>query len=304
PRLRPNEMIVVNMRLPRVILAALVGAVLAIAGACFQGLLKNPLADPYIIGVSSGAAVGVALYVVVMARLGADSAAFAAAHPTGRYLLALGKPAVAFLFAVATMLIVYGLARRDGRISLEGFLLAGVVVGAFMWAIVFFLMTLAQSGLHRIAFFLMGNLQQTSWTTIAVLCVFAAVGIPVLYAFARDLNLMLLGEEPAIHLGVRVESLKHVMVAGASLITAAAVSAAGIIGFAGFIVPHIMRRIVGPDHRLLLPCACLAGAAFLIFADTLARTLLGANEIPTGVVTALIGAPFFCHLLRKRRIEG
>lgn len=294
--LSSDERIVLQMRLPRVLLAACVGALLAVAGCAFQGLLRNPLADPYIIGVSSGAALGASI-----------AFAFGLDRVAGGY----GVTPLAFLAAVGTMLVVYALAHRAGRVAVETFLLAGVVVGSFMWASVFIVMTLAaltQEG-HRayfqdIALWLMGDLAQAKWQTIGATAPLALLGCAVIYAFSRDLNLMLLGEEPAVHLGVRTETVKKTVIAAASLVTAAAVSAVGVIGFLGFIVPHIMRRLVGPDHRILIPAAALAGAVFLVCADTLARSVLPPNEIPTGVVTALVGAPFFCHLLWKRRRQA
>ncbi|MFQ6133997.1 MAG: FecCD family ABC transporter permease [Armatimonadota bacterium] len=294
--LTSDERIVLQMRLPRALLAACVGALLAVAGSAFQGLLRNPLADPYIIGVSSGAALGASI-----------AFAFGLGSLAGSY----GVTPVAFLAAVGTMLLVYALAYRAGRVAVETFLLAGVVVGSFMWASVFIVMTLAalfQEG-HRayfqdIVLWLMGDLSQAKWQTIGATAPLALLGCVTIYAFSRDLNLMLLGEEPAVHLGVRTETVKKVIIAAASLVTAAAVSAVGVIGFLGFIVPHIMRRLVGPDHRILVPTAALAGALFLVLADTLARSILPPNEIPTGVVTALVGAPFFCHLLWKRRREA
>jgi len=294
--LRGDERIVLQMRLPRVILAACVGALLAVAGCAFQGLLRNPLADPYIIGVSSGAALGASI-----------AFAFGLDRLAGGY----GVTPLAFAGAVGTMLVVYGLAYKAGRVAVESFLLAGVVVGSFMWASVFIVMALAaltQEG-HRayfqdIALWLMGDLGQARWQAVGSLLPLSLLGCALIYAFSRDLNLMLLGEEPAVHLGVRIETVKKVIIAAAALVTAAAVSAVGVIGFLGFIVPHIMRRLVGPDHRILLPTAALAGGLFLICADTLARSLLPPNELPAGVVTALVGAPFFCHLLWKRRRQA
>ncbi len=283
-----DEEIILHLRLPRVLLGAVVGALLAVAGTAFQGLLKNPLADPYIIGVSSGAAVGASIAIVL--GLGA------VAH-------GMGVPLLAFATGLATVAFVYSLAQQGGRVPVESFLLAGVVVGAFMWSAVFFFMTVAarERELMSVVFWLMGNLGGASWSTVVMIAPPAVVGPALIYLFARDLNIMLLGEESAVHLGVRVERLKQIIIALASLVTAVAVAAAGIIGFVGFIVPHIMRRLVGPDHRVLVPAAALGGAIFLICADTLARIVIAPSELPAGIITSLVGAPFFCHLLRKRR---
>jgi len=271
-----------------VFLGAIVGALLAVAGAALQGLLKNPLADPYIIGVSSGAAVGASIAMVL--GLGA------VAH-------GMGVPVFAFATGLATVAFVYSLAQQGGRVPVESFLLAGVVVGAFMWAAVFFFMAVAapESELRSVVFWLMGDLGGAAWSSVGMIVPVAVMGPLLIYLFARDLNIMLLGEEPAVHLGVRVERLKQIIIALASLVTAAAVAAAGIIGFVGFIVPHIMRRLVGPDHRVLIPAAALGGAIFLVCADTLARIIIAPSEVPAGIVTSLVGAPFFCQLLRKRR---
>ena len=294
-----EEWILWQIRIPRVALGAVVGASLSVAGASLQGLLMNPLADPYLVGVSAGAAVGASVALL----LGWSEA-----------VGGLGAALIAFAVALVTIAIVYRLSLRRGRVRLEAFLLAGVVVGSFMWALVTLVMSLAKPGdLQALLYWLMGHLDAPAsrWPMITVTAIVAASGIAI-YAFARDLNLLALGEEPARQLGVDVEALKKIVIALTSLITAAAVSLSGIIAFVGLMVPHIVRRLVGADHRVLLPASALFGAAFLMLADGCARTALPwltgvfsahrvlHDEIPIGVVTSLLGAPFFCYLLWAR----
>jgi len=276
--------ILVTVRLPRIALGALVGCGLSVAGSAFQGMLMNPLADPYLIGVSSGAALGASVAIVL------DASGVAGGF---------GVPAAAFVTALLTMVIVYRLAQARGKIPVESFILAGVVVGSFMWALVMVIMALAGRGLSEVVFWLMGNLFVEGWGPVMMVLGATAVGAVGLYAFARDLNLLALGEESAQQLGVDVERLKRLVIVFGSLLTAAAVSFSGIIGFVGLVMPHTARRLVGPDHRVLLPAAGLIGASFLVLADTVAR-VAGPWELPVGVITALLGAPFFLYLLRTR----
>ena len=281
----PIDRIIWQIHIPRMLLGALVGMVLAMAGVVLQGLLLNPLADPYMIGVSSGAAVGAGLAVV----LGLSG-----------ILMGFGVPIFAFASALIAVLAVYVLAYRGGRVSVLSFILAGVVIGSFMWAALTFLLTISGQGLEKIVFWTMGSLAGADpWSRVLILVPFAFLGFFALYAFARDLNLFALGEESARYLGLEVESLKRILVGAVTLMTAAAVSVSGTIGFIGLMVPHITRRLVGPDHRVLLPCSALLGATFMIAADAIARTAMAPTEIPVGVITALLGAPFFLYLLRK-----
>jgi len=273
-----------NIRLPRIALDATVGCGLSVAGATFQGLLMNPLADPYLIGVSSGAAVG------------ATAAILLHLHGAGGF----GVPLLAFIAALITMVIVYRLAQIRGRLTIEGYILAGVVVGSFMWAVVTMMMSMAGSDLSDIVRWLMGRLTVDRWAPVGLAAGMVVAGSAAIYAYARDLNLLVLGEEAAKQMGVDVEGLKRVIIVLGSLVTAAAVCFSGIIGFIGLVIPHIARKIVGPDHRVLLPAAGLIGASFLVLADALARVALGAGELPVGVITALLGAPFFVYLLRTR----
>jgi iron complex transport system permease protein len=277
-----NEQILWNIRLPRIALGAVVGGSLSIAGGALQGLLLNPLADPYLIGVSAGAAFGATLAILT------GFADFAGG---------LGRLIAGFLAALLALAIVYFLSLRRGRIGRESFILAGVVVGSFMWALVTFVVSVANDAQHKVLSWLMGDLAMSAqWPAIGLVAGFALLASLILYLYGRDLNLLALGEESAKQLGVDVERLKKIVILFSALLTTTAVAFAGVIGFVGLIIPHIARRLWGPDHRILLPASALLGAAFLIWADTIARTV-STSELPVGVITSLLGAPFFCYLL-------
>jgi len=280
------QAIVWEVRLPRIFTAALVGALLAMAGVAFQGLLMNPLAGPYTVGASAGAAVGAA-----------------AAEVLGIAAIAGGLVGTAWAFAsaVGASLLVYALARVHGRVSVQTFLLAGVVVGTMLWSLIPLLMVLAgrAEDLQRIYFYLIGSLQGADWTRTILLTPLAILNGLLLWAWSRELDLMTLGEESALHLGVPVEAYKRLVLGLGALATAAAVSVGGIIGFVGLVVPHVARRFVGPAHRRLIPVAALAGASLLVASDTIVRVWL--NDMPVGVITAIVGAPVFCVLIRRRR---
>jgi iron complex transport system permease protein len=279
--------IVLQLRLPRAILAILAGGALAVSGVVFQALLRNPLAEPYVLGVSGGAAVGAVLVVVLGAAVPAP------------WLL----PAAALAGATAAVALVFRVAAGAGRaLDTRVLLLAGVMVGAFLNAVVLLLLTLAEPESFRAAFFwIMGSLAGASWRSVTLLALYLVPATALLLAFARSLDLLSLGEETAHHLGVRVERLKLGAYLLASLLTAATVAACGIIGFVGLIVPHALRLLWGSGHRFLLPAAVLAGGAFLLAADTAARTVATPAELPVGVVTALVGVPIFVILLARRR---
>lgn len=283
---RAMDGIVWKFRLPRAAVAGLVGVLLALAGVALQGMLMNPLADPYTVGVSAGAAVG---------AVAADLAGISA------YAFGLAGIGCAFLAGIGAVLLVYGMARVGGRVSVQTFLLAGVIVGAMLWSLIPLALTLSNrdADFARIMSFLIGSVQSADWTRVGILLVFAVAAMVALSMKARELNAVTLGEETAAHLGVEIEKFKRSVMLTAAAATAAAVSVAGIIGFVGLITPHVARRIVGPDHRALLPLAAIFGAILLIVADTLVRVYL--NDRPVGVVTALVGAPVFCLLLRKRQ---
>lgn len=278
--------ILFDIRLPRVLLALLVGAALSLAGACYQALLRNPLADPYVLGVSSGAALGVILSLVVLPGW------------------SLVGPIAGLAGALATTAIVYGLGYHRGRVTGQSLLLAGVIVASFLSALIIFLMTvLGSRDLRSTAFWLMGDLGLfTGIPLIATLIAVLAAGV-VAYRFAPELNLLLVGEDEAAALGVDVPRAKLAVYVAASVLTAVAVAAAGSIGFVGLLVPHIMRLLFGNDYRLLLPASALGGAVVLVVADTAARTVAAPTELPVGAFTAMAGAPIFIYLLRRRLAE-
>ena len=285
--LTPSEKtIIFSIRLPRVIFAGLVGASLSVAGVIFQALLRNPLADPFILGISSGSAVGAIIGII-----------------TGLGAVPFGIPALAFLGAIFTVTLVFLIGRSDKELHSNTLLLAGVIVNAFFSAIIMFLISIStNTDLHNITFWLMGDLSLANWIKILFVSVLLLFGFVVIYSYARPLNLIVTGEETAMQLGVNVERTKIVLFLAGSLITGLAVAFSGIIGFVGLIIPHIMRMVLGPDHRLLLPASFLFGASFLVVADTIARTVIPYTELPVGVVTAICGAPYFIYLLRRRSV--
>lgn len=277
-----------QLRFPRALLAALVGATLALSGVGMQGLFRNPLAEPYVLGISSGAALGATLWFLYGTRAVPSSVAL---------------PLFAFLAAVATIAAVYVLGRVNGALRTDTLLLAGVSIGSFLTALTFFFMYLSSESLNRIVFWLLGgfNLSAQPWRDVGVLLPVVVIGASVLFLFRRDLNALLLGEEAAHTLGVDPELTKRVVLTLTALLTASAVAVSGIIGFVGLVIPHAVRLVVGPDHRRLIPAAIAAGALFLLWGDVVARTMLAPEEMPVGIVTAFLGTPFFVYLLRTRR---
>lgn len=287
-----DETIIFQIRLPRVVGAALVGAALATAGVLFQGLLRNPLADPYITGTSAGAALGATIAMIL---------------PLNLAFLGFGLvPVAAFIGALVTVILVYNMARVGGRTPIVSMLLAGFVVSALLTAVITFLMSIGDRlglNLRSVFSFLMGHISVTNWGQLAVIAPLVIGGIIAARFFAFHLNAFSMGEESASYLGIDVEKDKILILALGSLLTAAAVSISGLVGFVGLVMPHAVRLILGPDHRLLIPASALAGAIFIVIADLLARTILAPGEIPVGIITALIGAPFFLYLLRRSRRE-
>jgi iron complex transport system permease protein len=277
--------IVIELRLPRALLGALVGGGLAVAGATFQALLRNPLAEPYILGISGGASVGA----VLMLATGAAGAA----------LWAL--PLAAFLGALFAIALVFGVATASGRgMDVRVLLLAGVVVGAFFSACIALILSVSEARtIQSAVLWIMGSLANARWGSVIVAALYTLPATVVLIGLARPLNLMAIGEETAQYLGTDVERVKRVALGVAALITAAGVAVAGVIGFVGLVVPHAIRLLVGSDHRVLLPLSFLAGAAFLALADLVAKLALAPTEIPIGVVTAFVGVPLFLVLLRR-----
>lgn len=281
-----HETIVLSLRLPRILLAGIVGSALGLAGAGFQAISRNPLADPYVLGVSSGAAFGVV--VGVLTGLGA-----------GAGILFL--PLFGFAGALVAAVVVYGIASIDGRLPVQTLLLAGVVVSLFFSSAIMLASSLIQAEeLQGVVFYLMGNLRVVSYPAIGIVAACLVVGTALIYGQVLPLNLLSAGEEAAAQLGVEPERVKRIVFVACSLVTGAAVSASGSIAFVGLMVPHAVRFCVGPDNRLVVPASVLAGAIFLILADIVARTVVAPTEIPVGVITAFLGAPFFAYLLRSR----
>jgi iron complex transport system permease protein len=281
----PTEyrLIVFELRLPRILLGTMVGAALSVSGASFQALLRNPLADPFVLGISSGAALGSIVALIIAPGL------------------PLITPLGAFLGAGATIAAVYFLGRREGQLDSATLLLGGVISASFLMAIVMFLITtLAVRDLRGYVFWLMGDLSTPIQPGLRwVYTVGLLAGIGAIYTTAADLNLLLTGEREAIHLGVDVTRVKLVVYVSASLLTALAVSAGGAIGYVGLLVPHAVRLLFGSDYRLLIPASALGGAIAIVVADTLARTVAAPTELPVGAMTAMAGAPFFIYLLRR-----
>jgi len=280
--------IVRKIRLPRTLLAGIVGACLSLAGLGFQAISRNPLADPSVLGVSSGASFG--LMVAVLLGI---------AGPTSSPIL---PTLFAFAGALLAAVLVYVIAQVDGRLPMTTLLLSGVIVGLFFTSCVMLAtVVLAAAELQGVVFWLMGNLAPAKTGTLAVLGVVLVAGVAVLARQAPRLNLLALGEEQALQLGVEAERVKRAVFVAASLVTGAAISAAGSIGFVGLIVPHAARLLLGPDNRALVPTSVVLGAAFLILADLGARTIAAPMELPVGVITSFCGAPLFVYLLRRRR---
>lgn len=281
------DRIIWSVRMPRVILGVLVGAALALAGAAFQGILRNPLADPFTLGVASGSSVGAAVLIYF-----------------GLHFVLLGQwtvPIVAFLTGMISLWIVLRLAQENGQLKKETMILSGVVMQAFLGSVVSFLMSTSKQTVNEIMFWLMGSLSMRGWEFSMVIGPYLLLGFVLLAGYARAINLFALGERQAAHLGVNVNRTKIVVLLLATLLTAAAVSVAGVIGFVGLIVPHLVRLLVGPDYRVLLPLSALGGGIYVLWSDTVARTILAPTQIPLGVVTAFFGAPFFAYLLHKQR---
>jgi iron complex transport system permease protein len=280
----PEVLTIVRViRLPRVLMALVAGAGLAVAGVVFQAILKNPLADPFILGVSSGAALGTVIGSLV-----------------GWLSPIWGDRLFAFVGALVTVLIVFRAARLKERLYPNTMLLVGVIINSFFSAAIMCIISLAKADrIQSIFFWLMGDLSLVSYGSVALVAVVTLAASVVIYYYARPMNLFLFGEESAASLGVDVERTKRVLFVVASIVTAAVVSSVGVIGFVGLIIPHMVRMVTGPDHRVLVPASILLGGAFLVVSDTAARTIVSPLELPVGVLTALLGSPFFIYLLRR-----
>lgn len=284
---RSHVAIIQNIRLPRVLLSFLVGYGLSIVGVAFQGMLKNPMADPFIVGTSSGAALGASIAILLKLN---------------KMFFGVGIVSIfAFIGALLATLIVYNMARIKGKVPVTTLLLAGIATGQFFTAIMSFIMTISTKDVSTIIFWTMGSFSGRGWNHIQIAIVPVLLGSIIIYIFAKDLNIMLLGEDSAQNMGVETEKVKKIILITSVLITAFLVSVSGIIGFVGLIVPHMVRLLIGPDHRILIPASGLIGGIFLIVADTLSRTIIAPTELPVGIITALAGCPFFIYLLRKTK---
>ncbi|MGI6038210.1 MAG: FecCD family ABC transporter permease [Limnochordia bacterium] len=280
-----TAIILFSIRLPRIILAALVGGALAGAGVVFQGLFQNPMAEPYVMGISSGAALGATIALVGPLNLA--------------WLGLWAVPSMAFLGGLVTTLLVLALGRLGIDSAMTALLLAGIAIGSFMSALNSLLMVFNQQDIQQIIFWLMGGFAGRGWEHVLAILPHLSIGFFVLFLYVEHLNILSLGPERAVHLGVDIGRVQLILIIGASLITAAAVSVSGIIGFVGLIIPHTIRILMGPEHKALLPASIIAGAMFLVLADTAARVFFSPMELPVGVITALAGAPFFLYLLHK-----
>lgn len=278
--------LLLDLRLPRIVLALLVGAALSTAGASFQGIFRNPLAEPYLLGVSAGAGLGATIAIV-----------WRPLESLGIY----GVPLLAFIGAVLAAFLVYRLATFGGLTGGAALLLSGVAVGSTLTAIMSFVMVSTQNDLHTVITWLMGGLSAATWTKVYITLPVVGAGFLYMMLMSRRMNLLLMGEERARELGIDSQRTRRNLMIVAALTTAAAVAFSGLIGFIGLMVPHIMRLVVGPDHRRLLPASALFGALLLLLADTVARTAMSPSEIPVGIITAATGGPFFLYLLRSRK---
>jgi iron complex transport system permease protein len=283
-------LIIVSIRLPRTVMVALTGAALGASGAAYQGLFRNPLADPYLIGVASGAGLGAVIAMSI--------------HWPYSFWGLMAIPMAAFLAGLLTVFIVYSLARVGRTVPTTNLILAGVAFGSFATALTSFLMLRSTGEIRRALGWLLGGASQAGWMPVLGILPYLIIGLSILLLSGHALNLLQFGDEQAHQLGLPVTRAKTIILVAASLATAAAVAFAGIIGFVGLIVPHVMRMWFGGDYRRLLPLSMVAGAAFLLVADVLARVILAPQEIPLGIITALAGAPFFLWVLRRSKNQG
>ena len=286
----PSFEIIWNLRVPRVLLALLVGGGLSVSGTAVQALFRNPLAEPYLLGVSGGAAFGASLF-TYLAILGLSLPSF------------LGLPGFAFLFSLIAVVIVYKVAQVKGTIPRERLLLAGVALSFLFSAFTAFFLYLTVVQRPQLLFWLLGGFSRARWGLLFTFAPIIFLGSLLFFLFWRELNAFLMGEEEALSIGVPVETIKKVILAVVALVTGASVGAAGIIGFVGLMVPHISRRLIGGDHRFLLLESFLVGATLMVLCDLLARIILSPLEIPVGIVTSLLGVPFFLWLLKKRSLQ-
>jgi iron complex transport system permease protein len=273
-----------DIRMPRIIMAGLVGSALSVAGAAYQGMFRNPLADPYLTGVSQGAALGAVIGFLL--PFGISPAVI---------------PVLAFIGAVLSVTAVYLIARVGRTVPMTTLILGGVAMGAFLASVTSYMLIISGDKMHGIVFWLLGTFSLADWWRVSTMAPYILGGIIIICLMARPLNVMQMDEDQAQQLGINVERIKLFLLVAATLATAAAVCFCGIIGFVGIIIPHTVRILTGPDYRFLLPLSALTGAGLLIVTDTLSRTLLAPSEVPVGIITALIGAPFFLYLLTQKK---
>ena len=274
---------ILKLRLFRALLAVAVGAGLSVAGVILQTVLRNPLAEPYVLGVSSGAGLGAVIGLLFVS-------------------LGIGVNITAFLGGIITIFLVYKLAKIDGRMSPENMIIAGIIVNGLLSSILmFFISNSSSANIHSIIWWLLGNLQVYRIGPVLILLAVSLAGFLVSFVFSRELNAISLGEEEAMHLGIEIEKVKIILLGVAAFVTSLAVSICGIIGFTGLMMPHVARKLIGPDHRLLLPASVLMGSIFLLLCDIFSKTILAPKEVPIGVITSFIGVPFFIYVLKKSR---
>ncbi|ADL53578.1 FecCD family ABC transporter permease [Clostridium cellulovorans] len=271
--------IILKIRLPRILAATLVGAGLSVVGTSFQGMFKNPMADPYVLGISSGAALGATIGII----LGVTPTIFA------------------FIGSLAVTIIVYGVAKVGNKLPTVNLLLAGISISYFISALISLLMILNREKIEKVILWTMGSVSSAGWRQVVILSITVIIGSIIIYVFSKDLNVILVGEETAKSLGIEVEKVKKVLIIVASFMVAVIVSSSGTIGFVGLIIPHMIRLIIGPDNRRVIPFSAIFGGIFLVLCDTFARTAVEPTELPVGAITALIGAPLFIYLLYKSK---
>jgi iron complex transport system permease protein len=287
--LKPGLRGILVLRSSRILLALVAGASLAVVGAILQGLLKNPLADPYVLGISSGSGLGAVLAILFGFHLS--------------FLGSLSIPLTAFIFGLFSIVFVYFLSRKGQRVGVEDLLLSGVIVTSMLSGIIMFIVSATErEGLHSALWWLLGNTQIYDLPLLFIVSIVSVICIILSTFLARNLNVMSLGEEEAISMGLDTEKMKLVFFTLSSVMTAAIVSVCGMIGFVGLIIPHIARRLIGPDHRQLIPVSALCGGIYLVLCDIIARRLTQPIELPIGVITAICGGPFFIFLLKRSKV--
>ncbi len=287
----PQEVAVISqIRLPRIFMAVIVGVALAGAGVIFQGIFRNPMADPFVIGVSAGGAFGATIAMIFV---------------TGISLLSISVTTVfALLGALGTTFLVYAIASTRGKISVVTLLLSGIALSAMLSSMTYFILIFRAQDMAKVIFWIMGGLTAASWIKLGTLTPLVIILIIFSSFFMRDLNIISLGDQRATQLGVRTDRVKKILLVAASLIAALAVSVSGIIGFVGLITPHILRLMVGPDHKILFPTSAIAGGIVMLLSDTLARTILSPREIPVGIIASIVGVPFFLYLLVRSKKQS